>query len=511
MSLPDAGYDSTGSPSAEAVERGVYHRSLQGGKWYLANVIGQKTISLVTFFVLARLLLPEDYGVITVVLLVVGLFGQLTNPSFGAALIQKKDTVEPYLDTYWTAEILRALALAALLYLAAPWIALFFNIPSGLLPILQLSGLLLVIPSFSNVRNLYLFKELNFRNVFFRDIVTQFGFSFASIGSALAWGGSPWSLFFGYAFQYTIGVGASYYFFRSKPAFDFHVGRLRDLVGYSKWVYGQDVLEVFLAQLDKIFVGRWLDPAQLGIYSRSKDLASTATNTVASMLAKVGLPAFAKIQNQMEKVRLGFLKSVDVILMVSVPVTLLLLLEGGILVEVLLGQAWLVIVVPLKIFAFGNLFLAFLSMVNPILAALGRPDINFKTNLIKTFLSVPLMYAGLMLYGVHGLAWAVVATWMLMLGYVVLRARRILQIPKRDFFSAFWSGGWACTAVFLCDVAFRLLRTEPAYWLFSLAQVAFLGVLYYITLFAVGRRRSSGPYATARSILLELSLIKKRP
>ena len=70
---------------------------------------------------------------------------------------------------------------------------------------------------------------------------------------------------------------------------------------------------------------------------------------------------------------------------------------------------------------------------------------------------------------------------------------------------------WASAAVFLCDVVFRVLRTEPAYWLYSLAQVAFLGILYYVILFFVGRRRSSGPYATARSILLELSLIKKRP
>lgn len=509
MYSSDPARDSVGLPPPEEVERGVYHRSLQGGKWYFANVVCQKAISLGTFFVLARLLVPEDYGVITIVLLVIGLVGQLTNPSFGAALLQKKDSVETYLDTYWTAEVLRACILAIVLFFAAPWIAIFFNIPSDLLPIVQMSGLLLLIPSFSNVRNLYLFKELNFLNVFFRDIVTQLGFTVAAVGSALAWGGSPWSLFFGYAFQYTVGVGASYYFFRSKPAFDFHVGRLRDLVGYSKWVYGQDILEVFIAQIDKIFVGRWLDPAQLGIYARSKDLASTATNTVASMLSKVGLPAFAKIQDQMEKVRLGFLKSVDVILMISVPITLLLLLEGGAIVEILLGQAWLVIVVPLKIFAFGNLFLAFLTMVNPILAALGRPDINFKTNLIKTFVSIPFMYVGLIYFGVYGLAWAVVITWVIMLVYVVLRAKRILQIPMRYFSDPFFSGGSASGSVLLVDVAFRFFRTESMHWFSSLLQVALLGILYYFVLFLVGRKRASGPYATARSVLLELSLIKK--
>jgi O-antigen/teichoic acid export membrane protein len=359
----------------------------------------------------------------------------------------------------------------------------------------------------SNVRQLYLFKQLEFKKLFYRDMIGQIAYALTAIGFAWFVQASAWALFAGYIAQYTAGIIVSYIIYPSRPALSFRFERLKDLFGFVKWVYGQEILDVILVQIDKIFVGRLLSPVELGVYAKAKDLASTATLTLASMMQKVGFAAFSQVQDRLDKVQEGFRKTVDVLFLTAVPIALLLLLEGGNIVSLLLGPKWTLIVVPLKIFAFGNLFYTFAIMVSPVLAALGRPDILFKMNMLRTVLMVPLMYIGIASGGISGLAWAIVGIWIVTLVYVVLYARPILRIPKRDFYPAIGIGGAACVAVLAADVVIRQFR--PIIETGNLAkfvQVACLGIFYYFVIALVGRRMATGPYATLRSVLQEIGL-----
>lgn len=486
---------------------GVYRKSIKSGSWYMASVFGQKALNLVTFLILARLLVPADYGIIAVVLLVTGLANQLTTISFGDALTQRKDAIDRYLDPVWTFELIRNALLALAIYVSGGWLTDFFHISDPFAPMLRWSGMLLVMGALPNVRQLYLFKQLEFRKLFYRDMIGQVTYSVTAIGFAWFVQASAWALFVGYVAQYAAGILVSYVIYPSRPAISFRFGRLKDLLGFVKWVYGQEILDVILVQIDKIFVGRMLNPVQLGVYAKAKDLASTATMTLASMMQKVGFAAFSQVQDRLDKVQEGFRKTVDVLFLTGVPIALLLLLEGGNIVSLLLGPKWLLIVVPLKIFAFGNLFYTFASMVSPVLAALGRPDILFKMNVLRTILMAPLMYVGITVGGIEGLAWAIVGIWIVTLVYVVLYARPILRIPKRDFYPAFFTGGAACLAVLAADVAVRqfrpIIETGNAA---KFIQVAGLGIFYYVVIAFVGRRMKEGPYGTLLSVLREIGL-----
>ncbi len=486
-------------------EKGVYRRSIRSGTWYLASVFGQKSVSLVTFFVLARLLLPSDYGVITIVVLLIGLANQLTAFPFGDALLQRKESVETYLDPSWTFDVLRAAFLAILLFIGGGAISGFFHITGPFVLLVRLSGLLILIPALGNVRQIYFFRDLDFFKVFIRDMVAQSAYALVAIGYAVFVDRSAWALFVGYVVQNIAGMAISYVLYPSRPRFSVRLGVLRELIGYSKWVYGQELLDFALSQFDKLFVGRMLQPAELGIYAKSKDLASTATATIGALLGKIGLPAYAKVQDQMEKVRIGFVKSIDVLLITSVPAALFVLLEGGAIVTLLLGPKWLGIVVPLKIFAFGNLFLAFVRAVAPVFGAIGRPDLNFKVNMIQTAFSVPLMVLGFWRYGLNGLAGAIVVTWIILLGYVVLRARKVLQINKHAFYPAI-SALFAAGGVTLCvDLILRqLFPTETP--VMDLLRVGLIVVVYFMTILFQWQWKRNGPWGTLLSILRELGI-----
>lgn len=484
---------------------GTYRKSIRSGFWYMASVVGQKSLNLVTFFVLARLLTPNDYGIMTIVMFVVIPLNQLTTVSFGDALVQRQSSIEKFLDPLFTLDLFRMVIIAALIYAFGPAIAGFFHVTDpSLVLLIRTSGLYLIVSALGNIRTIYLFKGLDLRKIFYRDVLGQAAYAVAAIGVAFFVQRSAWALLAGLFAQVTVGVISSYVIYPAAPRLSFRFRALAELLGFTKWIYGQEVLDVVIAQIDKIFVGRLMASDQLGIYAKAKDLASTATNSIASMINKVGFAAFAKVQDRLNKVQEGFVKSIDVLVLSSLPFTLLLFVEGGAVVTLFLGQKWLPIVEPLKIFAFGNFLLAFTNIVAPILAALGRPDINFKTNVIRLVVTLPFMYAGYHYFGMNGLAWAVVTTWIVLSGYVLLRAKRLMQIHRKLFYPAFMSATASCGGVFLADLAFRAAYTGPRSAVLNFGILCGLGILYYLLLLLVGRRVGKGPLHTALSIFREL-------
>lgn len=488
---------------------GVFHRSIQSGKWFVASVVTQRLISLASFLVLARLLIPEDYGVMTIVYLVTSVLNQVTSPSLGDALLQRKDSIERYLDAYWTFDLFRNALLGILVFIFGNALSHFFNVRSSDMGIIQAGGFLLVIQGLANIRQTYFFRDLNFYKIFIRDFGAQIAFAIGAVGFAVFVDASAWALLVGALAQNATAVVIGYALYPVRPRFNFQFKRLRDLVHFSKWVYGQSLVDLLLGQADKFIVGRWLSPAQLGLYAKAKDLSSMATAVVTSMIKKIGLSAFSRVQDQVEKVRDGFLKSVDILSISSLPAALFLLLEGGQLVQLFLGPKWLAIVIPLKIFAFGNLFLSFTRIAGPVLSALGRPDINFKISALQAIVSLPLMYVGMRYGQLTGLAYAVVLTWLLLFLYVIYRTRPIVRISKHAFVPSIVSAGAACIATLLIDIILRRFGPVSDATAVVVGRLCLLGVSYYLILFFISYQFGKGAWHTLMAILQELGMKRK--
>lgn len=493
----------------EEANVGVYSKSIRSGQWFFLNIASQKFIGVISFFILARLLLPADYGAMTAVLLVIGLINQITVIPFGDALTQRKGDIESYLDPLWTFEIMRSVVCALFLFLVGDMSADFFHLSGSTASLMRFSGLLILIPAFANARQIFFFKELDFKKVFLRDVVSQIIFVVTAVAFALFFQASPWALFVGYAAQYFSGVLMGFILYPVPPKLSFHLYRLKDLLGYSKWSYGQDLMNFLSSQIDKVVVGRLLSPNELGLYAKAKDLSSTATSIVFSIFDKVGFAAFSKVQDRMEKVHEGFLKSVDVIVIGALPITMMLLLEGGAIVQIFLGTSWLPLVVPLKIFAFGNLFLVFNRVVAPVFNALGRPDINFKINILQLVVTFPTMLIGYQIMGFRGLPYAIAISWAIILVYVVFRARKILHIPVKDFVPALKSGFIACIGITALDFLFRLFDRTNLSTPVLLLQIGILGILYFVLLFSLSLREKHGPYKTLISIFREIGIVER--
>lgn len=409
------------------------------------------------------------------------------------------------MDPVWTFDLLRCTALAVVVFFLAPFVAGFFHITDvSSVWLLRLSGLMICIPAFGNIRMLYLFRNLDLRKYFYRDMVSQIAFAVVAIVIAMFVSATPWALFAGYVAQSSVGVIFSYFAYPARPKFDMRFNLLRPLLGYTKWVFGHEFLEVILMYLDKMAIGRLLDTTQLGLYGRAKDLASTATNTVASLLQKVGFVAFAKVQTRPDKIREGFFRSLDMLLLLSIPLTLFLLLEGGAIIQFLLGQRWLGIVLPMKIFAFGNLFLGLSGIAAPLLGAIGRPDIHFHANVLKLVLSIIAIFVGYQMAGLIGIAGGIVLVWIVMSAVLCIACFRLMQMRWSDAVPALFGVTAGFFATLLVDLGLRAMRgADPVAWVL-VVNIALIVVAYYGVLFATDRFLGRGPFATLGQVTGEL-------
>lgn len=480
-------------------EDGTLGRAVAAGRWSLLGLGLQKIIGLGSFFILARLLTPADYGAITIVLMLVGVLETVSTPGFEKALIQRRGEIMEYLDVFWTFNLLRAFLIFLLIFLIAPLVGSFFHITNPLaLTVLRFSGLIILLQAAANLGSLFFFKELNFKNLFWRDLAGQIAF----VATAVLWAffhPTVLALFLGYLAQNLASVLVQYWLHPHRPKFSFYFKRLRDLASYGIWAMGQNILNQANSIVETAVIGRLLGARDLGFYSRANNLASLPSSAIFSVIYKVGFPAYAKIQESREKITEGFLKSWDLALLTLLPFLVFIFFEAGELVQILLGERWLGMVGAMRILVFALTFEGFSHLAWPLLEGIGRPDLRFKLGFLQFVLALPLLIILSWNFGLLGAAWAMVITFFIVVlaaGWTLFRhlrpgAEKILKpaavVLAAIFVSAF-SGG---------VLRFWLLPfSVPTFILWLLV----VGLLYLAALNSLSKFFGGGPYETLRLI-----------
>lgn len=485
---------------------GVFSRSVQSGKWVLISNVAQKFLSLITFFVLARLLKPADYGIIAVVFLITGFFVTITSLDFDKALMQKADSVDELacLDAVWTFNFFKLLFLSLIAFFGAPFFAGFFHI-GQYVEIIRWGSVFIFIPALSNSRQYYFFKNIDFKKIFLRDNIAQVFYIIVTFLFVFFISKSAWALFAGHVARYLTGAVMTYILYPYKQVFSFQFSKLKRLFGYAKWVNGQNILDYLTGMIDSLYVGRILDSSRLGLYTKAKDISFMPVSPLFVIFDKIGFASYAKLQDKFSKIQEGFIKTFDVVTAITLPVFLVLLAEGGLIVQLLLGTKWLGIVVPLKILAATTVFSSLVAISRPIFDAVGRPDINFKSNILQLLSSIILIYFGAGYYGVNGVAFAMLLSWIIILIFVIFKARPILKLGWDKFHDSIIS--------VIASVFFTILVCAPLLIYnklvmfnthFSLALIVFSGLLYALSLWLSSKFFSRGPWHTLLSILREI-------
>ncbi len=346
------------------VSRGLFW---EGG----AALIGQGMGFLVSLL-LARLLAPEYFGLISIATLAIQSLVFFQELGFSAALIYRQDDVEAAANTaHWTI-LTTSVLLYAAAYLLSPLVAQFFRSPE-VTPVLRVLALTIVINSFSRVPYTLLAKELDFRKKVLPEVVSSMVGNLAAL--VLAWiGWKVWALVAGELISALLVTILVYLISTWRPKLQFVRSLFGELFGYGKHIAVSQILIFGITNIDDMFVGRMLGKAALGQYGLAYKISNTPATTITRLVNRVTFPAFSILQASQERMRNAFFRQVRFVGALAMPIGVATVIFAHDFVYAVLNEKWAPAIVPMQILAVYGVIRSVAANMGIIFQAGGRPQ-----------------------------------------------------------------------------------------------------------------------------------------
>ncbi len=336
---------------------GLTRRTLSGTVWMMSGSMVLVVLRFITLMILARLLTPEDYGLVGAAMIVVNFAQLFSQLGLGPALIQRPSLEERHLRTAFTVFTITGILFGSVILASAPLIAGFFH-KNDLIPILRVAGIAFPLQGLAATPTALLSRELKFRSLAKINVLTYFGGSgIVGIGMALL-GFGAWALVGALLAQLLINVIVLLFVkpFPKAPMFD----RLafNELVHYGGGFTIGRILNYVASQGDNLVVGRWLGVEALGFYDRAYQMLVFPANLFGNIIDQVSFPSMAKVQNSPERLALAYRRGIALTALIYLPMSVAIVALAPELVRVILGPSWENSVIPFQILAAGMLFRA---------------------------------------------------------------------------------------------------------------------------------------------------------
>jgi len=454
----------------------IARKSVYGVFWNYTSFGLGKALVFITTAILARLLTPDDFGLVALATLAVSYLSILKDLGLGAALIQRRDNVEEAANTVFTLNLLLGAGLTLAAMALAPLVAAFFREPQ-VTPVLRWLSLTFVLNSLGAIHLVRLQRELQFRRKLIPDMGRAAVKGAVSIGMALT-GFGVWSLVVGQLAGVLAAVVLAWTAFPWRPKLTIAPALVKGLSGFGLSVVGVDALTIATDNLDYLIVGRVFDNTALGIYTLAYRLPELLVLNPLWVMAAAVFPAYASVQNNPDLLRRGFLSTVRFVEILTMPLSLGLLLTADPLVRVAFGDQWLEAIPIVRVLAVVVLLRATLFNAGDVYKAIGRPDIVLKLELLNTVVLVPALWIG-SYYGLVGVALGHLAAGVVRPTADIILAPRYVNTSYREILAQLKPALIAGLCLTLLTVP-SLYLTAAAPPLLRLAVAAIAGGVGYL-------------------------------
>ncbi len=410
-------------------------RAVTGGLWEGATNVVDRSIHLATLVVLARLLDPEAFGLMGMTLLVLHGVNRFTRLGIDESLIQHQaDSIDEYLDTAWTLNVARGVLLCAFIVLVAPLFAAFFDRPD-LVDLVRVIAIAPLVAGFGNPGIVYLDRELAFHRYFVYRVGTRIAASAVGVGYALTFG-TVWALVAAVVVNRVVALPLSYLVHSYRPALAYDHDRAREMLGYGRWILASTLLAFLAAWGDDAFLGWYLGAAALGVYQLAYRLSNAPATEISHTVSRAVFPAYAKLQDDPETLRRGYLLTLNLVALVTVPATVGIVTTAPVFVSAALGPQWGDVVVPLQVLAVYGLIRSIRTTTVPLFRAVDQPQRETQVRVAKLVAVVVFIYPATAAYGAVGTGLAIIASGLVALplsGYLAMGVAdlRLGQLGRR--------------------------------------------------------------------------------
>lgn len=374
----------------------------RGAAWMVLFRLFDRSIGIISTAVLARLLLPADFGLVAMAMSVIAVIELATAFSFEIALIQKKDPQRGHFDTAWTLNLIVA-AGGAVVTAALAWPAAAFYGDPRLSLVMLAIGAAWLISGFENIGTVNFRREMDFRSEF-RLMASKRVISFVVTMVAAVIFRSYWTLIIGMATGRIAGVALSYAMQSFRPRLS--LVHARELFSFSGWMVLGNLALVLMNRAPHFVIGRTFGAQSLGAYTVGAEIANLPHTELVAPINRAMFPGFSRLVGDMDNFRKTCLDATSAIFLLVMPISVGVALMAPQIVRILLGPQWPEAVPIIQILAFAGAVSALTSNNLSAYQALGKPSLGTVTLVVRMALLMLGLWVLTSRYGVVGVAFA---------------------------------------------------------------------------------------------------------
>lgn len=347
-------------------------------------------IGLISTIILARLLLPEDFGLIAIAMVSLYLVSVISELSLSSALVQLDDVEDIHYDTCFTLAIIRSLIIAAILFLIAGPVADFYD-DIRLKNIFIAISASMLIGGFLNPKTAEFIRNLDFKADMIMALVEKVsGFIITIITAFIL--RSYWALVIGFIGSQICKIIVSYILISYRPRLS--LKKSGDVLGFSIWITLGNWVQTLNWRSDPLVLGYFISIQMLGYYNMAQRVNHMASRDIIAPVARVLFPAFSRMKSDPERLRLAYLKALSILTSIAFPTAAGLGLLAEPFTALVLGEKWLPIVPYVQALSVIAIFQA-MQNVQPLAMATGHTKALLGRDIRSLIIRAPLLFAGL--------------------------------------------------------------------------------------------------------------------
>ena len=396
-------------------------KAASGVKWTSFSAIVITIVQFAKLPIIARLLKPEDFGLMAMVTVVIGFAHAFADMGISNAIIHRQDANDNELSSLYWLNIFAGIVIFALIIIVSPLIVSFYNQPRLRVLIFLAAFNFLIIPIGQQFQVLYQ-KELKFEQLAKIEVVTTITSSIIAITTAylgqgvfaLIWGQLSHSIC-----KSTLLVKLDWTNWH--PKLHFRNADLTNYLQFGIYQLGERSINYFSANIDYLVIGRFLSPETLGVYTFAYQLVTMPLARINPILTKVAFPIFAKKQNDNAALSQGYLSMIKLLALIALPVQVLLAVSSPIVIPTIFGSQWISAVPLIQILTIVGILKTIGNPSGSVILAKGKVDLSFKWNIFVAIINL-LFFIMVVPFGLPYIAWsyAILSSIYFIIGFKLL-------------------------------------------------------------------------------------------
>ena len=461
-------------------------KAIKGVIWSAIENWGRQAISFGVFFLLARLLGPETFGLVALASIFLAFVQVFLDQGLSQAIIQRHELEEEHLDTAFWTNLSLSVPLTIVSIACAGLVANFYNEPQ-LTPIIRCLSLSFILASLSSVQNAILQRKLAFKVLAIRSVVAMLIGGIVGVTMAFM-GFGVWSLVGQQLVSSLTQVLVLWWVSDWRPGFKISKKHFKELFSFGINVLGINLLNFFNRRSDDFLIGYFLGAVALGYYSIAYRLLLIMTQLLTSITSKVAMPTFSRLQQDLPRLRRAFYTATQFTSLVSFPAFLGMSALAPELVRSLFGEQWLSSIKLMQILAFIGILHSVYYFNGNIIMAMGKPSWKLVLNSLNAVTNIIGFYVAVR-WGIVAVAASYVIRGYILSPLPLLAIRKLTNIDLKIYFGQFIPPVIASMGMVATIFLTKYLLSDYLNLYSLLAVCILVGCLVYVMIIALIARQ----------------------